>query len=449
MSQQFLLPDLGEGLTEAEIVSWLVAPGDIVVVDQPIVEVESAKSIVELPSPYGGRVERLDAEAGQVVFTGSSLLTIVSLSDESEPPLVAAGDVASGHAVSGSGAVLVGYGTKESTVRLARPEGGRFGARSSSTSPPALATNDASLLLDPTRRSPVVSPLVRARARSNGFDASQLLASAADCIVRRNDVEAAIAIRTGVNSDAAVSGGSVDVGPSDEADGTHIPLAGMRKLIASRLSESRRVVPEVTLWLDVDVTELLRAKKRLHDASGERFSLTALVARFVVAGLRKYPVLNSSVVDLADGSQEILQHSAINLGIAAQTPRGLMVPVVHGTEALTTRQLRDEITTLVAASERADFAPAALSGGTFTVNNYGSFGVDGSTPIINYPEVAMLGIGRIKERPWVVNHELAVRDVMVLSFVFDHRVCDGDVASGFLTFVAGCIEEPLLALGEL
>ena len=157
-------------------------------------------------------------------------------------------------------------------------------------------------------------------------------------------------------------------------------------------------------------------------------------------------MLNSSV---DENAQQIVQHGAINLGLAAQTPRGLMVPVVHNAERLTTRQLRDTIATLVETSATGNYPPSTLTGGTFTLNNFGSFGVDGSAAIINYPEVAILGIGRIKDRPWVVNGQLAVRQVVVLSFVFDHRVCDGDVASGFLTFVARCIEEPLLLLGEV
>jgi pyruvate dehydrogenase E2 component (dihydrolipoamide acetyltransferase) len=223
-------------------------------------------------------------------------------------------------------------------------------------------------------------------------------------------------------------------------------MSGMRKLIAQRLSTSRRTIPEATIWLDVDATELFNAKDRLQKSTGERFSLTALLARFVVAGLAEYPILNSSV---DEDAQEIVRHGAIGLGLAAQTPRGLMVPVIHDAGSLTTRQLRDRVAEVVAHSEKGDYPAAQLSGGTFTLNNYGAFGVDGSTPIINYPEVAMIGIGRMIDRPWVVDGELAVRKVVTLSFVFDHRVCDGDVASGFLTFVARCVEEPLLLLGSL
>ena len=180
--------------------------------------------------------------------------------------------------------------------------------------------------------------------------------------------------------------------------------------------------------------------------SGEKYSLLSLVARFVIAGLKKFPILNSSI-DTAAG--EIVTHGDINLGLAAQTPRGLMVPVIHGADRMSLRQLRDSVVETVGRADTGRFDPAELAGGTFTLNNYGVFGVDGSAPIINLPEVAMLGLGRIKERPWVVDGELTVRKVMYLSFVFDHRACDGAEPSEFLTFVADCIENPVSLLPEV
>jgi 2-oxoisovalerate dehydrogenase E2 component (dihydrolipoyl transacylase) len=443
MSSLFVLPDLGEGLTEAEIVTWLVAPGDVVAVDQPVVEVESAKSTVELPSPYGGRVETLHGAVGDVIQKGAPLITVAS--DKTAPvdatpelpdvvPGTALRDEPSSTEPSGtdSGAVLVGYGTRESTLRLKRPAGGRFGGRTE-TAQPIPATS----LLDAGRHSPVVSPLVRKQAQLHGIDASQLAGSGPGSLVLRADVDVAIA--------ALESSLAVSTLPPIAGD-TRIPMSSMRKLISTRLSTSRSIIPEATIWLDVDATELVNAKDRLLKSTGERFSLTALLARFVVAGLAEYPILNSSV---DDGAGEIVQHGTIGLGLAAQTPRGLMVPVVHNAGSLTTRELRDQVAAIVAQSEKGDFPQSALTGGTFTLNNYGGFGVDGSSPIINYPEVAMLGIGRILDRPWVVDGELAVRKVVTLSFVFDHRVCDGDVASGFLTFIARCAEEPLTLLGSV
>jgi 2-oxoisovalerate dehydrogenase E2 component (dihydrolipoyl transacylase) len=430
------MPDLGEGLTEAEIVTWLVAPGDIVVVDQPVVEVESAKSTVELPSPYGGRVETLHGAIGDVIQKGAPLITIASEKTAPAVDLPELPDIVPGTALrekaTESGAVLVGYGTRESTVRLKRPEGGRFGGRTRTVQPAPAAG-----LLDADRHSPVVSPLVRKQAQLHGIDASQLAGSGPGSLVLRADVDVAIA--------ALESSLAAPVAPAVAGD-TRIPMSSMRKLISTRLSTSRSTIPEATIWLDADATELVNAKDRLLKSTGEQFSLTTLLARFAVAGLAEYPILNSSV---DSAKSEIVQHGAIGLGLAAQTPRGLMVPVIHDAGSLTTRELRDQVAAIVTQSEKGDFPQSALAGGTFTLNNYGGFGVDGSTPIINYPEVAMLGIGRILDRPWVVDGELAVRKVVTLSFVFDHRVCDGDIASGFLTFIARCVAEPLTLLGSV
>ncbi|TFB69880.1 dihydrolipoamide acetyltransferase family protein [Cryobacterium sp. Hz9] len=465
MSREFLLPDLGEGLTEAEIVAWLVAPGDTIVIDQAVVEVESAKSIVELPSPYGGVVASLFGEPGQVIHAGQVLLTVADAS-------IGAGDVvgvpavaATGAPSEGSGAVLVGYGTTEST-RPARPgAAGRFGSAGTPNVPSPVAADAppsteapasaSPVILDPGRRSPVVSPIVRRLARDNGFDASMLAGSGdagsgRTALVLRSDVEGYIRAQTASSalaSDVAMPlAHSAPTARNEVSADIRIPISGLRKAVSQRLSTSRREIPEATIWLDVDATALFAARDQLLQASGERFSVTALIARFVVAGLRQFPVLNSSV-DTA--SQEILQHGAVNLGIAAQTSRGLMVPVIHGAHAMSMRQLRDSLTELVAQSPDGTFAPSALTGGTFTLNNFGSLGVDGSAAIINHPEAAILGIGRMIERPWVVDHELAVRTVVELSMVFDHRVCDGGTAAGFLTFVARCIESPVSLLADL
>jgi pyruvate/2-oxoglutarate dehydrogenase complex dihydrolipoamide acyltransferase (E2) component len=484
---EFLLPDLGEGLTEAAIVAWLVNPGDTIAIDQPVVEVESAKSVVELPSPFGGVVEKLNGAVGDVIHAGSVLLTVTDagvtgagLADER-----AAAAAAASTPTETSGAVLVGYGTSTRTRGARSPPANRFGrnpgegsaqeiaAVSSSAATGSAATSSAVTssavtssvaVLDPDRRSPVVSPLVRRLAGENGFDASQLAGSGRDSLVVRNDVESFIREREGATRTAPpISAGPSALAPSAPApaatpapgasvasaatlEDTRIPITGLRKTIAQRMSVSRREIPEATIWMDVDATELFAARDQLLAGTGERFSVTALIARFIVAGLKAYPLLNSSV-DTA--SQEILQHSAINLGIAAQTPRGLMVPVVHDAHAMTTRQLRDAIAALVDQSADGTFAPSTLTGGTFTLNNFGSLGVDGSAAIINHPEAAILGVGRMIERPWVVDHQLAVRRVVELSMVFDHRVCDGGTAAGFLTHIARSIEHPVAVLADL
>ena len=346
MSSEFLLPDLGEGLNEAEIVSWLVAPGDLIAIDQVVVEVESAKSVVELPSPFAGRVEQLHGQVGDVIQKGSPLITVASDSPVGVPP--ESPDVVPGTALrdaeptTGSGAVLVGYGTKESSVRLKRPEGGRFGRRATEPVPTV-----AGSLLDPDRRSPVVSPLVRKQAKLHGIDATQLAGTGPGSLVLRSDVDVAIAALESSLATAAPAPAPVSL-----AGDERVPMSGMRKLIAQRLSTSRSTIPEATIWLDVDATELFAAKDRLQKSTGERFSLTALLARFVVAGLAEYPILNSSVDEAAG---EIVRRGSIGLGLAAQTSRGLMVPVIHDAGSLTTRQLRDRVAEVVAHSEKGDY----------------------------------------------------------------------------------------------
>lgn len=487
-SREFILPDLGEGLTEAEIVSWLVAPGDTVAIDQPVVEVESAKSVVELPCPYAGVVETLHAAAGETVHAGQAILTIAGEADaggtsgpDTVPGTALRGDPAAAvtapEAAEGSGAVLIGYGTKERKRGARTVPTGRFGKRV----PGAPATGMAATAPSPSPRervdaipaptdvapavptaastgassagsvvSPVVSPLVRRLARDHGFEAQTLAGSGPDGLVLRADVERRIA--AGPDAAATAEDGirastpETAAGPAPAAGDIRIPLTGLRKVVAERMSASRREVPEATIWLDVDATALLEAKEQLQRATGERWSLNALIARFVVAGLRRHPILNSS---MDAGGGEIVQHGEINLGLAAQTARGLMVPVVHGAGSMTTGGLRDAIAGLVETAKTGNFPNEQLRGGTFTLNNYGGFGVDGSAPIINQPEVAMLGIGRIMDRPWAVDGQLAVRKVVFLSMVFDHRVCDGDVPSEFIGFVARCIENPIALLGEL
>jgi pyruvate dehydrogenase E2 component (dihydrolipoamide acetyltransferase) len=215
---------------------------------------------------------------------------------------------------------------------------------------------------------------------------------------------------------------------------------------AAHFERSRREIPDATVWMDVDATGLLAARRELERASGERFGVTALVARFAVAGLARHPRLNAS---FDAERREIVFHDSVHLGVAAQTARGLMVPVVHGADGMSLRELRAALAERAEQASTGVFAPDALTGGTFTLNNYGTLGVDGSAAILNHPEAAMLGIGRLIERPWAVDGELAVRTVTELTLSFDHRVCDGAEAAAFLTFVAGCIEHPVALLADL
>ncbi len=488
MGRDFILPDLGEGLTEAEIVAWLVQPGDEVAIDQPVVELESAKSVVQLPTPFAGVVESLGGETGQVLHAGSVLMTLAPVgapvtdaaaapatgSDATAdaapatPPVAAEPGVAvpTAAATEESGAVLIGYGTRATTAtKRAASAPARFGRRQPAgggsghvTTGPA-ASGPSPARLDPSRRSPVVSPIVRRMAREHGFDASQLDGSGPDHLVMRRDVESFVReLEAGESAERAEraapvpvgqgvgAAASVAVGTGASGEDRRVPLDRMGRAAAAHFARSRREIPEATVWMDVDATPLLDARRQLQEATGERFGVTALVARFVVAGLARHPLLNSSF-DAA--TEEIVMHGAVNLGIAAQTPRGLLVPVVHGAERMNLRGLRDAIAARSEEASTGAFPPAALTGGTFTLNNYGTLGVDGSAAIINHPEAAMLGIGRLVERPWVVDGQLAVRTVTELTISFDHRVCDGAEAAGLLTFVARCIERPVSLLAEL
>lgn len=223
----------------------------------------------------------------------------------------------------------------------------------------------------------------------------------------------------------------------------------MRRAIADKLSRSRREIPDATTWVDVDATGLMEARDALRAAAPDRpVGLLALLGRIVVAGLIRFPELNASVE--TDGDDlVIVRHRQVNLGFAAQTDRGLVVPVVKDAHLLSTTQLAAELTRLTTLARDGKLGPEHLTGGTFTLNNYGVFGVDGSTPIINHPEAALLGVGRIVDKPWAIDGRLAVRKVTQLSLTFDHRVCDGGTAGGFLRYVADCVERPLGLLADL
>jgi pyruvate dehydrogenase E2 component (dihydrolipoamide acetyltransferase) len=404
----FLLPDLGEGLTEAEIVSWHVQVGDVVAVDQEVVEVETAKAVVEIPVPFAGRVTQLHAGPGEMLAVGAPLITV---SDEA----------ASGRVDGASGNVLIGYGTAGTQQRRLRP------ARKD----PAAAST----------RPPVVSPIVRRLARTAGLDLAAIHGSGRDGLITRQDVDRAIEAQAAGRRAAPApdAGRRTDPAPAARsAEPVRIPIQGVRKIAADKLSRSRREIPEATVWVDADATELLSLRATLNAADAEpRISLLALLSRFAILGLRRHPELNARVEDDA-----IVMGSPVHLGFAAQTDRGLLVPVIPDAQARTLEQLSEALTAATQRARGGTLRPAELTGGTFTVNNYGVFGVDGSAPIINHPEVAILGIGRIIERPWIVRGQVTARQLTQLTLAFDHRVCDGQTAGGFLRFVADCVESP-------
>ncbi|SEC27492.1 dihydrolipoamide acetyltransferase family protein [Arthrobacter woluwensis] len=480
MSREFLLPDLGEGLTEAELVRWLVAVGDSVTIDQPVAEVETAKAVVEVPSPFAGTVAVLHGAEGETLDVGKPLISIDEGGASAAPVLETASDYRTEERA-GSGNVLIGYGTSGST------DGGRSrrrktaapaGLASAGETPrisPAPAQRDS---VDGAEAVRVVSPLVRKLARDLGVALHALDGSGPDGLILRRDVEQASAGSPAAS--AAATAGANAVGPAtatagyaagqdapkgagadeptdhstDPSTGLPIaartPLRGMRRTIAQAMVRSRTEIPEATVWVDVDATDLVELRAGLKRRDPENApSLLAFIARFVLAGLAKYPKLNTRIETAEDGGQEIVSFDGVNLGFAAQTDRGLVVPSIRAAHRLSARGLDGELKRLTGVARDGKASPADLSGSTFTLNNYGVFGVDGSAAIINHPEAAILGVGRIIDRPWVVDGALAVRKVAELSLVFDHRVCDGGTAGGFLRYVADAIESPGTVLADL
>jgi len=431
----FALPDLGEGLTDAELVRWLVARGDTVVVDQPIAEVETAKSVVEVPSPFAGVVAALHGEEGETIAVGAPLLEV----EEAEGPTPAPGAaVPSG----GSGQVLVGYGTTDLT-------GGRRArvsvAATAVLAPPAPTATGAPAS---PRIVPVVSPVVRALARSHGVDLTTLRASGDGGVVTRADVEAAFAAPS-LPRTSVVPGADPGADPrTDSRTGLTVratePFSRFRRTVAETMSRSRAEIPEATVWVDVDATDLWNGRRRLR-FDGRTPSLLSFIARFALAALARRPELASRVT--ADGAG-LEFFDGVNLGVAVDTPRGLVVPAVRRADLLSVRQLDGELDRIARAARDGSLGPAELTGSTFTINNYGSLGVDGSAAIINHPEVAILGVGRMIERPWVVDGAIVPRRIAQLSLVFDHRVTDGGVAAGFLRDIADAIESPLGVLAD-
>ncbi|TAM71128.1 MAG: 2-oxo acid dehydrogenase subunit E2 [Microbacteriaceae bacterium] len=509
----FTLPDLGEGLSEAELVRWLVAVGDTIAVDQPIAEVETAKSVVEVPSPFAGVVETLHGTEGEALTVGEPLVSVAEepVAEAAEVPVAAVGVDADAHdgdfetaagglpnqQAEGSGNVLVGYGTTETahSARRRRRVANAGGPRWSSseayrdqeirdqeisgtgldTLVPRYSTNDGNTLVprDPSRRPQaassgrgsttgddtdarrtgpiaVSSPVVRQLARVRGVDLATVHPSGPAGVITRHDVEAApveqASAGTLTGTTAPVPDTPADV---DSRTGltirTTTQLSLFRRTVAANMTRSRSEIPEATVWVDVDATELRELRRRIR--IGERHpSIVALIARFTLTALARYPMLAAR---LSPDAASLIEFDGVNLGVAADTPRGLVVPVIRAANTLSLRELDAELARLTSAARYGTASAAELTGSTFTINNYGTLGVDGSAAIINHPEVAILGIGRMLERPWIIDGQILPRTIVQLSLVFDHRVCDGGTAAGFLRMIADAVEHPYDAFADL
>ncbi|MFC4496470.1 dihydrolipoamide acetyltransferase family protein [Streptomyces ovatisporus] len=440
--REFRLPDLGEGLTEAEIVRWLVAEGDHVEVDQPLVEVETAKAQVEIPSPYAGRVVERRGAPGAVHAVGTALVVIAEPSGPGRRGEPSAGEP-----------VLVGYGTRDVTPVVRRPAAAPAGSPARHGRPAgAVAATPPVPAAAPPRAAdgpvPVVSPLVRRMAREHGIDLRAVPGTGPAGLVGRSDVARAISVLDGPASPASGTGTAPAVGPADDGsdDGTGhgvVVWHGVQRAAARKVTDSHREIPAATCWREADATGLLELCKGSHEGAGPRVGVLALVARMCVAALQRHPELGSRVVYGADGTATgVRPPASIGLGIATRTDRGVVVPVVHDAGRLTTAQLAAEIGRLVGGAREGTLAPHELTGGCFTLNNHGALGTDGAVPLINHPETAMLGVGRIIRRPWVVDDAVVPRSVAPLSLTFDHRVCDGGTAAAFLNSVAEAVTLP-------
>ncbi len=431
MATDFLLPDLGEGLTDAEIVRWLVKAGDEVVLNQVICEVETAKALVELPSPIIGIVSALHVAEGETVLVGAPIISFGGGDTISQDPAATEPDAEE----DGRSNMLVGYGPGASDHRSGHR---RQRASAAELMPEPPLSSPLSSSLSPSRV--LAKPPVRDLARRLGLDLATVTGTGSNGAVIRSDVEAAS------GSPAAPSVVSDRTASADE---TRVPISGVRKRTAAAMVSSAFTAPHVTEFVTVDVTATVELVDRLraHPAfEGARVTPLLLIAKALAIATVRYPALNSRWDEAA---QEIVTYRAINLGIAVATPRGLMVPNIRDVNSLTLRELADALSGLATRARDGKTAVAELSGGTISITNIGSFGIDSGTPIINPGEAAILCSGAIRRQPWEFRGEIALRSVMTLSVSFDHRLVDGAAGSAFLAEIGRILADPLelIALG--
>lgn len=427
MSEQvFTLPDVGEGLTEAEIVSWAVAPGDPVELNQVVCEIETAKSVVELPSPYTGVVAEILASVGETVPVGQPILRVDTTGDEGavQEPLSATDTEDEG-----GGAVLVGYGT-------GAPAKSRRRRRRRSETPAVRDEVTRAHVSETTQGHVLAKPPTRKLAKDHGIDLRDVSGSGSRGEVLREDVMRHVAQRDSADAPRGTSWGS---GREER-----IPVKGMRKQIARAMSQSAFTAPHVSVFVDVDATRTMEFVQRLKgspDFAGIRISPLLIMAKAIIWAIPRNPMVNATFTD-----EEITVHHYVNLGIAAATPRGLVVPNIKDAQNLSLCELARAIQTLTNTAREGRTTPADMQHGTITITNFGVFGVDSGTPIINPGEAGIIGMGAIRQKPWVVDGQVVPRWVTTVGGSFDHRVVDGDVISRFVADIASVLEEPALLL---
>jgi pyruvate dehydrogenase E2 component (dihydrolipoamide acetyltransferase) len=494
--KQFKLPDVGEGLTEAEIVSWKVEPGDTIKVNEIVVEIETAKSLVELPSPFAGVVSELLVEAGTTVDVGTPIISVdvgvpggtVADADEVAPaagtdtgttPADATTEIGTpgdeeavepgligGPAPGGRTSILVGYGPRTTQAKrrprkqgAAAPEStsaetaqravqGAVGVEPAPVDEPELAETEVAAASTTTDGAPagerarvLAKPPVRKMANDLGVDLAGITPTGPNGTISRSDVEQAA---SGAGAPAAAPAAARPAAAGERE--TRVPVKGVRKMTAQAMVSSAFTAPHVTEWVTVDVTrttelvERLRTDREFRDV---KVSPLLLVAKALLLAARRNPQINASWDDAA---QEIVVKHYVNLGIAAATPRGLVVPNIKDADQMSLRELAEAMAALTATARAGRTQPADMAGGTMTITNVGVFGVDAGTPILNPGESAILCFGAVRDMPWVHEGEIAVRKVTQLALSFDHRLVDGELGSRFLADVARVLEDPGTAL---
>jgi pyruvate dehydrogenase E2 component (dihydrolipoamide acetyltransferase) len=479
--KQFRLPDVGEGLTEADILGWSVAVGDVVTVNQVLVEIETAKAAVELPSPFAGTVHALHVEVGQTVDVGTPIITIETAdaapagSSGGAPAAQPADDmVPSYYPPKGESGgpkteqkrepVLVGYGVSQSatTRRARKPAGAVAHAASSSAGASAGGPSAPVALITPAPAAPapvaeplaveatkvLAKPLVRKLAKDLGVNLTLITPARPDGVITREEVERVAAGPAASPAAAPAAGtGFAAAIPADQ----RIPIKGVRKMTAAAMVSSAFTAPHVTEFLTLDVTRTMKLVQRLRtlpEYADVKVSPLLLVAKALLVALARHPEVNATWNEQA---QEIVQYGAVNLGIAAATPRGLIVPNIKAAQQYSLRGLAGALGELTATAREGRTALADLTGGTVTITNVGVFGVDTGTPILNPGEAAILAFGAVRRRPWAVvdkhgAEKIKIRSVTTLALSFDHRIIDGELGSKFLRDVGRVLEEPVASL---
>ncbi|MGY1580844.1 dihydrolipoamide acetyltransferase family protein [Streptomyces sp. MN13] len=479
--REFKMPDVGEGLTEAEILKWYVQPGDTVTDGQIVCEVETAKAAVELPIPYDGVVRALHFPEGTTVDVGTSIIAVevaggAPAGEAPQPrpaPAVAEAPAAEEPQPEGRQPVLVGYGVAASSTKRRPRKGAEVPARQVSTAiqtelnghggaapaapaqPPAPAQAAPAQPAAVAQQRPLAKPPVRKLAKDLGVDLATVVPTGPDGIITREDVHAAVAppqapaqapaaapeAPAPVQAPAAAQA-PAPVAAYDAARETRIPVKGVRKATAAAMVGSAFTAPHVTEFVTVDVTRTMRLVEELKqdkEFSGLRVNPLLLIAKALLVAVKRNPDINASWDEAA---QEIVVKHYVNLGIAAATPRGLIVPNIKDAHDKTLPQLAESLGELVGTAREGRTSPAAMQGGTITITNVGVFGVDTGTPILNPGESAILAVGAIKLQPWVHKGKVKPRQVTTLALSFDHRLVDGELGSKVLADVAAILEQP-------